>query len=74
MSYGIGVEGAQSEVGSLVHEPAILSPYGEVFAQQEVCTSAVNERASRLTVGARHQIIAGRAEDESSTFCQHVRT
>ena len=54
MGDGINIEGAQTELGSLIHEATIFSAQREVLAQQEVPTRAVDKRASSLVVDPRN--------------------
>src|SRR5712692_3448939 len=74
MGHGISVESAEAEVGSLIHEAAILSSQREVLAQEEVPTGAVNECAPGLAVCPRHQRVVGWVEHQGSTFGQHIGT
>ena len=73
MGHGrFGVEGAQTEVGSFIHEAAILSAQREVLAQQEVPTRAVDDAPlAWLSTPATSVLCVGlntRAPPSASTY------
>lgn len=68
------VQGMESEVRVLVHEPSVLSPQRQVARKSMVGASAVQKGASSLSTSTRHGVakIARRIKDQTATSCQCV--
>ena len=68
MRPAIGVQGTESEVRVLVHEPSVLSPQRQVARESIIGASAVQEGASSLSTFARHGSakIARRIKDKTT--------
>lgn len=74
MSEFVEVELAEPKVGDFVYKPAILGAYTKAIRDIEIGSDAVDESTSRLPVGASHEELVRRIENECSAAAQHIRS